>query len=284
MKLKAFSNLDNRRIIGSDLDRTLLNDQGELSKYTAKVLNYLTEEGHIIVPATSRSYTDLPESLLKSKVSYFACSNGAIVWDKNKDEVVLAKRMSKTLTLKILKTCASIKKVVTVTVDGVVYCEKGLFPLFSSRIKDPETLRKLLAKKVLVDDVTPYINKAKAIDKIHINFLDMINKEKCLESIKHFSQCYFTSSHPLNVEITAKGADKGSAILGLAKLHSISKSNIICFGDSDNDLKLLEVAAIKVAVNNAEDIIKEKADYISQFSNDEDAVALFLKDYFQLDF
>ena len=55
----------------------------------------------------------------------------------------------------------------------------------------------------------------------------------------------------------------------------INKENTIAIGDDINDLSMFEQVRYKVAVDNAIDIVKEKADEIT-LSNDENGVAVFL--------
>ena len=52
-------------LIALDMDGTLLNSQGKITKRTVEALNRLIQKGHYIVPASGRAFTILPEEILK---------------------------------------------------------------------------------------------------------------------------------------------------------------------------------------------------------------------------
>ena len=59
-------------------------------------------------------------------------------------------------------------------------------------------------------------------------------------------------------EFTAKNTNKGSAIASLP----FKKEEIVAIGDAQNDLPMFEQAGIRLAMSNAVDELKEKADEI----------------------
>ena len=60
-----------------------------------------------------------------------------------------------------------------------------------------------------------------------------------------------------------KGTSKGSAVKALADKLGISLEEVICIGDSGNDVSMLEEAGLSVVMGNAPDFIKEYGDYIT---------------------
>ena len=69
-----------------------------------------------------------------------------------------------------------------------------------------------------------------------------------------------------------KDCSKSNALKALCKHLDISPNEVIAFGDGDNDIDMLQFAGLGVAMNNASDYIKSKADYIT-LSNEEDGIA-----------
>ena len=51
----------------------------------------------------------------------------------------------------------------------------------------------------------------------------------------------------------------------------LNKENTICCGDGFNDLSMIKYAGIGVAMENAQEIVKESADYVTK-SNDDDGI------------
>ncbi|MDL2246792.1 phosphoglycolate phosphatase [Methanobrevibacter sp. OttesenSCG-928-K11] len=64
--------------------------------------------------------------------------------------------------------------------------------------------------------------------------------------------------------ITNKNINKGSSLEKLCLHNNIKIKNVMAIGDSENDEEFLEVAGLKIAVNNAEDRLKEISDYICE--------------------
>lgn len=73
---------------------------------------------------------------------------------------------------------------------------------------------------------------------------------------------------------------KGSALGLLAKKLDISLENCVAFGDSSNDIEMLETAGLGVAVANARDDLKAVADLVLERSSDEAALVELAERYF----
>lgn len=65
---------------------------------------------------------------------------------------------------------------------------------------------------------------------------------------------FFSADHML--ELNAKGCTKGAAVLRLADMLGVKRENIYCAGDNQNDISMLEVAAIPFAPENAIPMVK----------------------------
>ncbi len=93
---------------------------------------------------------------------------------------------------------------------------------------------------------------------------------------EEFKNLEISKSKPFFIEITLKDITKGEALLSLNKLLNVELENTYCFGDSDNDISMFDLNINKIAVANANDNIKKKADFICE-SCDEDGVYKYLK-------
>ena len=62
------------------------------------------------------------------------------------------------------------------------------------------------------------------------------------------------------------------AVLELAQQFGITPQEMIAVGDSYNDIEMIEMAGLGVAVNNARDEVKQAADYVTENSHEADAV------------
>lgn len=83
------------------------------------------------------------------------------------------------------------------------------------------------------------------------------------------------------IEVYTPETDKGNALTYLLDYFNLPKNRLIAFGDGHNDVEMIRLAEIGVAMQNAVDPVKAVSNVITK-SNKEDGVAHFLNDYFNL--
>ena len=97
-------------------------------------------------------------------------------------------------------------------------------------------------------------------------------RTKSKKLLAGFDDIKISSSVQTDLEINAKNAGKGMALLRLAKRLGIRNSQIMACGDSGNDIEMLQSVGISVAMSNATEEVKKIANYIT-LSNEENGVA-----------
>lgn len=102
--------------------------------------------------------------------------------------------------------------------------------------------------------------------------------EKAYDRLKNRQDVDITHSSPNFVEILPKGVNKGKALLTICERKGIRREETIAFGDHVQDIPMLEAAGIAVAMGNAIDELKEKADFVTK-NNNEAGVAYALSRY-----
>jgi Cof subfamily protein (haloacid dehalogenase superfamily) len=105
--------------------------------------------------------------------------------------------------------------------------------------------------------------------------LDRLNRE--LQE-KFGPTLYITKSKPNYLEFMHPEATKGHSLKALAQKFGIHREEIMAFGDSYNDIDMLEFAGMGVAMGNAPEDVKKSADYITD-TNNEDGVAKVVEKY-----
>ena len=85
-------------------------------------------------------------------------------------------------------------------------------------------------------------------------------------------------SNPYYLEIFPSEAGKGSAVKRLAEYLNVPIENTFAAGDEQNDISMIEAAGCGIAMANATDLVKSKADVITKDDNDHDGLAPFIED------
>ena len=84
-----------------------------------------------------------------------------------------------------------------------------------------------------------------------------------------------------SVEINNRGVSKGRGVKALADYYGFKREEIVCIGDNENDISMIEYAGLGVAMGNAIDEVKELADYITD-TNKKNGVAKAIKKIFNV--
>ena len=98
----------------------------------------------------------------------------------------------------------------------------------------------------------------------------------CLPVLRE--HCIVTWWNSGGADVIAKGGGKVKGIERYLDANGITREEIIAFGDGENDLEMLQFAGIGVAMGNAEEEVKQVADYVTS-DIDDDGIAKALKYY-----
>ena len=126
----------------------------------------------------------------------------------------------------------------------------------------------------VVPDVTAFL-KSEPVKVLVVNYENKEHLRDYLEKTADFADGkinrFFSSNEYL--EHVAPGIDKGSAVRFLCEYTGIPLCNTIAAGDAENDISMIRAAHIGCAMRNAEEEVKQAADYITENDNNHDGVA-----------
>ena len=258
------------------MDGTLLNNKKLLSKVNEDSIKEAMGKGVVVVPITGRPKKGIPDTILKLfHSSYIITSNGAVTTDIKAQKDIDSVYLSNQTVVDIFTLIQNIKEKVEfeIFVDGVGYAQKQQFYTIREKYRETPLESYINSSRSPVDDMNSFITSRKNdITGISVMTASIDIKNKLINVLTEFCNIKITSSIPTDLEINAVNAGKGLALLRLANSLGIKKSEIMACGDSENDIEMLEIAEIGVAMNNADEKVKAIADYIT-LSNEENGVA-----------
>lgn len=268
-----------RYLIAVDLDGTLLTDDKRISTYTKLTIQKLKDMGHYVVIATGRSnrmsilYYDelgLNTPLINS--------NGAFIHHPtNRSWGVYHHPLD-------LKTAKDI-----VEISYSLQSENLLAAIEDNVIVDrfDENIVKFYESgsdtgQLMLGPLKDKLNEEPTLMLIYPNLKTLDRLEKYLDETHSHHVDHRNWGSPFHIiEVMNKSMNKAIAVKKVADYYQIPRERIIAFGDEKNDLHMIEFAGIGVAMENGVEEVKNIADHITK-SNEEDGVAVFLADYFNL--
>lgn len=262
------------KLIALDLDGTLLDSQKRLSYKNETVLKECIRQGIWVVPCTGRIWGGVPECLRDFPgIRYAITTNGAIIEDVVNQIILDERKMSCGLALDILRLAKQFQTMYDVYVDGNAFGETRFMDIMDQYGIHPLLQQMVRSTRTFVPDVWEQVNAIGApVEKINYFFGDMEERARAREKLELRGDVIVTSSFSNNLEINAIGATKGEGIRRLAAHLGLKAEETMGFGDGGNDVTMMQMAGIGVAMGNAEDSLKAIADYVT-LTNDEDGVA-----------
>lgn len=261
--------LKNIKAIALDLDGTTLTRAG-LTRRTKETLEYAIRKGYKVVIATGRPYVALPESVLDIEgLEYIIISNGAHIVNKL-GEFLYSNYMSPDASLKVMEALKKMDFPIEVFTKGQAFVDRGLYQDLKEKGSSFMSAKYVLRTRKPVDNIYGFFEEnQKEIENINIHFQDLDERRKTWKFFNEFKDITVTSSQRNNIELGGKTTSKATALSEFCKIHNIKMENVMAFGDSENDLKMMEASGFACAVNNAVDVIKDCADYVTLSSEEE---------------
>lgn len=274
--------MSNIKLIALDLDGTLLTSEKKLTPRTLSALEAAAGMGIEIVPATGRFYLNIPEVLRNLPFLHYAITiNGAQVYDVLNHYTIYASEIQLEEALAILSYLDTLPVIYDCYADGWGYMSADMQERAGDYISKVLALHAIRTMRTPVPDLKIFLSEHfHAVQKIQLYTKDMALWDSLLHTIpEQFPQFTVSSSLTNNIEINSKEADKGIALLALAKHLKLTPEQIMACGDGLNDLQMLRVAGIGVAMGNAHPDVKSVADHIT-LDCDSDGVADILEKSF----
>ena len=276
------------KMIFIDLDGTLLNDSKEISEENIKQLNRAYKEKGIISVITTGRHLGYVKDLYNryncSFGDFIISSDGAIIKniktnDYIKKDILSKKEINKLRKIYIEENLYYFMIYTENEAFGEVSGEKGLNLLGIQKgeylvesiddllDKNPNLIVSLCIFGGEQDDLNRVIKKVEKFNNVNNSIVCDYSYIK--NGMTIYSK-YF--------DVMRKGVNKKNAINKLIKELGINHNEIIIIGDSGNDLPMFECDGLKIAMSNADDFIKQKADYITD-SNNNNGVAKAIKKF-----
>lgn len=268
MKEEMKMNKKDTKVLVLDIDGTLTNSNKEITADTKAGILRIMERGHKVILASGRPTPGMKkfaeELELEKYGGYLLSFNGGKIINCKTGEIVF----QKTLPASVL--------------DG----------LYHYAVKHDMGIITYMGEKIILGNrMDEYIELESRINGMKIKKTDNftaykeynLNKclmtapaqkaEKCVEELNSLYGDILSiyRSEPFFIEIMPKNVDKATSLDRMLSTVGLTRENTICCGDGFNDMSMIAYAGVGVAMANAQEPVKQAADFITD-SNDEDGI------------
>lgn len=266
----------NYALIVSDFDGTLVKADGTISDRTQNIIRRYVDDGGIFAISTGRMPAGiLPRVKELGLKGVVCCGQGSAIVDIESNEVLLEGNIPNEIAVKI---CEKMEKM------GLHIHVYSLWDYYSNMDDDALKMyeRIVKAKAVLVQD-KPMSQFVKETGMNPCKVLAMVapeDNEKVLVALEKeaFPDCDVTRSSVYLVEVSNAKYSKGTSVEFLSQKYNIPMEKTIAVGDQVNDLSMIEMAGLGIAVQNADENLKARA-LVCDYTNEEDALAHIIEKY-----
>ncbi|NNK83259.1 MAG: HAD family phosphatase [Flavobacteriaceae bacterium] len=251
-------NLENIKLVITDMDGTLLNSKHEVSSKFLNQFKKLQQLGVLFVVASGRPFYSIKDKLntIKKDIIIVA-ENGGIVADSSK--ILASKSMSMDVVKAIAHAIDTFQDIIT------IYCTKNKAYIKQTSEENINQVKEFYSNYELINSASEINNEVVKIALYH----ERSSETYIYPYVKKFNtENKVIISSPNWVDISVEGINKGNALRLIQEKYSITKSETLAFGDYNNDLEMLQEATFSFAMENAHEDVKSIAKYNTTSNND----------------
>lgn len=259
-----------------DIDGTLLNDRKNVQKSTIKAIRNLKDQGILVGLATGRGPSFVQPFLENLGLDFAVTYNGQYIYSRS--EIIYTNQLSKTTVYRLIRYAGARRREISLgTASGLL--GSGIIGLGTSRLG--QIVSSLVPRKWAKAIERSFKHFIRRIKPQNIDSLMVILREPIYQVVlvategeseriqKQFPRVKLTRSSPYSMDVISEGQSKVKGIERVGQRYGFDLSEVIAFGDSDNDIEMLSQVGIGVAMGNASQQVRENARYTTADNNDD---------------
>ncbi|HEQ1000729.1 TPA: Cof-type HAD-IIB family hydrolase [Streptococcus pyogenes] len=268
-----------------DIDGTLLNDRKNIQKTTQKAIQQLKKQGIMVGLATGRGPGFVQPFLENFGLDFAVTYNGQYILTR--DKVLYQNQLPKSMIYKVIRYANEKKREISLgTASGLAgsrIIDMGTSPfgqVISSFV--PKSWARTVegSFKHLIRRIKPqsFRNLVTIMREPIYQVVLVASQAETKKIQEKFPHIKITRSSPYSLDLISVDQSKIKGIERLGKMFGFDLSEVMAFGDSDNDLEMLSGVGIGIAMGNAETVVKDGAHFTTD-SNNNDGISKALAHY-----
>ncbi len=248
--------MENIKLLVFDIDGTLVDRSKQTVEESAKnAINKARDKGYEVLIATGRSFFFIHDDVKKSiNTDYYVTVNGACLND-SKGEIIESYGFDKESLKTLIQYCKDNNYPLGVKYNKFI----GVYGDFNKFVEDY-----VGSDHPQVDCLIADVNEDFYLENEPLGVFYFAPRETEEYISNLLPKLNFIPGDGPSMEAIRYDVDKTKNIEDVLKRLNLTWDNVMSFGDGNNDAKMLQLARIGVAMGNAEDEVKEHADYVTE--------------------
>ena len=275
-----------KKFVFLDLDGTLLGHDGQVPESSKKAIQTARSNGHEVFVCTGRAIAEIWDEILAIGFDGLISSNGSYI--EHDDKTIFHEQYEQAEVKTLLDFFDAHNAVYTLETNaGIFTNEKYMTVLKNHMNAKLETITDEAEKAERIKSNEQWYSIFTVTDDLYRTDVNNITyivpteevSEKLLRQYSDLYEIYkevVPTFGPLSGDICRFGVSKGSGIQRLIKHLGADMSQTIGIGDGSNDIPMLELCEIGVAMGNASDIVKASANQITGHVDEDGVYEAFL--------
>lgn len=273
------------KLVALDLDGTLFDNSSRISERNLAAIRSITDKGIHVVISTGRPFEGIPFDQIKGTgINYAITANGSGIYEISTGKCLYENAMDEELVTPILNFLLTRDIHMDAFIGG-----KGYTPVqcveTAQKLTVPSSIKKyIITTRTRLDNILQFIHENQLkVQKMTLNFYPaadgtLIDREIVRKFLVSNPSITTVCGGYNNLEFTRADASKGVGLRKLAEILGVDPDATMAIGDTENDLAIIEAAGIGVAMGNATDAVKARADYVTT-TNTKDGVAAAIEHF-----
>lgn len=273
------------KLVALDLDGTLFDNSSRISKRNLTAIRSITDKGIHVVISTGRPFEGIPFDQIKGTgINYAITANGSGIYEISTGKCLYENAMDEELVTPILNFLLTRDIHMDAFIGG-----KGYTPVqcveTAQKLTVPSSIKNyIITTRTRLDNILQFIHENQLkVQKMTLNFYPaadgtLIDRETVRKFLVSNPSITTVCGGYNNLEFTRADANKGVGLRKLAEILGVNPDATMAIGDTENDLAIIEAAGIGVAMGNATDAVKTRADYVTT-TNTKDGVAAAIEHF-----
>ena len=273
------------KLVALDLDGTLFDNSSRISKRNLTAIRSITDKGIHVVISTGRPFEGIPFDQIKGTgINYAITANGSGIYEISTGKCLYENAMDEELVTPILNFLLTRDIHMDAFIGG-----KGYTPIqcveTAQKLTVPSSIKNyIITTRTRLDNILQFIHENQLkVQKMTLNFYPaadgtLIDRETVRKVLVSNPSITTVCGGYNNLEFTRADANKGVGLRKLAEILGVNPDATMAIGDTENDLAIIEAAGIGVAMGNATDAVKARADYVTT-TNTKDGVAAAIEHF-----